>query len=310
MEGQPTGVMQKQAAMLLQYRFYAWLMAGLLAIIPFAMWLSAAVVALITLRKGVLEGCKCLIVALTVCACWFNLIGVLPDVLYGTLLTYMLCFVCAVLLRHAASWRLLGLCAVVATLGILCGVQWLFPDWVLQQSVVLKKIVQTFDKGSLIFPALSSLDSRAQWQWAWYFLGMRALSILVAAIASLMLARHIQSMLFYPGAFKEELLAFRASFVGVVMLVVTAWGASRGNLLGISCLPVFFVYVMLAGVSLFYHVMQQKKIRRVTLAVFTPMVVLPYVAFPAYCVFGALDSVFNLRQCWPFGSKKIDEEVK
>ena len=50
------GSLQKQGKFLLENKQYAILYASLLAILPYTVWLSVAIIALITLRKGWRDG--------------------------------------------------------------------------------------------------------------------------------------------------------------------------------------------------------------------------------------------------------------
>lgn len=287
--------LKKQAQLSLNNEKYAWFLTALLAVIPFSASLSLSVMALVTLRKGWLAGFKCLIVGLTASICFAEVAGTMSVVLSTLLLTFIICYVCACILRETASWHIVaGFVVFLATSTILL-VHGLAPDYISQQYQTLQQILRAVDGSSSVADLLSHQNAENQASMANYLLGIKAISLAITAIFSLMLARAAQSSLYNPGGFKKEMLAFRAHGVGVLLLVACVCGAYQSNLVLLSCLPVFFVYLMAAGVSLGLNMLARRK-RLVTMTLlFVPIILAPYIMLPVYVLFGSIDSLFNLR---------------
>ncbi len=287
--------LNKQASFLLQKPVYAWLLTGFLALFPFTGWLSLAVMALVTLRSNWLDGIRCLIVGLTVSICFAEVIGRLPEALDTIVPTYLLCYGCACVLRRAVSWQSVAIFCMSVAVGIIFGVHWFFPQYLLDQYQALLQIISAFDQEHLVGQLFSHQRTAMQLKYAHYLFGIKVVSVILSAIVPLMLARSIQSSLYYPGGFKQEIINFRAHSMGSVLLLLTIFGAYQHNLLSITCLPVFFIYLMMAGISLIFNLLSSKKKLVIYVSLFLPIVIIPYVVLPAYVLFGSIDSVFNLR---------------
>lgn len=293
-----SGYLNKQASLLLQKPVYAWCMTGILALFPFTGWLSLAIMALVTLRRDWFDGVRCLIVGLTVSICLAEVVGQVPEVLDTIVPTYLLCYSCAVLLRRTASWQLVAIGCVALSVFVIFGVHWFAANFLMEQYQTLLKIINTIDQEHLIGQVFSNQSMVIQLKFAHYLFGIKVVSVILSVMVPLMLARSIQSALYYPGAFKQEMINFRANSVGCILLLLTTFGAYQNNLLSISCLPIFFVYLMMAGVSLILNLLAKKRNLVIYATLFLPMLILPYIVLPAYVLFGSVDSVFNLRSRW------------
>ncbi|OGV48242.1 MAG: hypothetical protein A3F46_05485 [Legionellales bacterium RIFCSPHIGHO2_12_FULL_42_9] len=292
------GYLNKQAALLLKNPIYAWCMTGVLALFPFSGWLSLAIMALVTLRRHWFDGVRCLIVGLTASICWAEVVGQVPETLDTVVPAYLLCYGLAFLLRRTASWQLVAIgCVSIAMLAIFFA-HWFAANFIMEQYQTVLKIINAIDQDNLMGQVFGNQNGVMQLKFAHYFLGIKVISVILSAMVPLMLARSIQSALYYPGAFKQEMMSFRANSLGCVLLLLTMLGVYQNNLLSISCLPIFFVYLMMAGVSLIFNLLVKKKKLVIYAALFLPVVILPYIVLPAYVLFGSIDSVFNLRSRW------------
>ena len=77
--------------------------------------------------------------------------------------------------------------------------------------------------------------------------------------------------------------------------MIAALGSYQSNSLAISCLPVLVTYFVWAGLSLSFNILAKDKGIGTLLLLLIPLVLLPFVMLPVYIIFGALDSLFNLR---------------
>ena len=292
------GYLNKQASLVLQQPVYAWCMTGVLALFPFTSWLSLAIMALVTLRRDWFDGVRCLIVGLTVSICLAEVVGQVPEVLDTVVPTYLLCYGSALLLRRTTSWQLVAIgCLSIAVL-VIFAVHWFAASFLMEQYQTLLKIINDIDQDHLMGQVFSNQSVATQLKFAYYLFGIKVVSVILSVMVPLMLARSIQSALYYPGAFKQEMINFRANSMGCILLLLMTLGAYQNNLLSIGCLPVFFVYLMMAGVSLILNLLAKKRNLVIYATLFLPMVILPHIVLPVYVLFGSIDSVFNLRSRW------------
>src|SRR5690348_4071722 len=99
--------LQRQGSLILKNKPYAYFLTALLALLPFANWLSLSVIALVTLRKGSFEGFKILLIGLCLAMIMSSHSHILPFELPALLATFVFCFLGALALRASASWTML-----------------------------------------------------------------------------------------------------------------------------------------------------------------------------------------------------------
>lgn len=289
------GFWERQGRYLLQSRKYAWLMTAVLALIPLMSWLSLAVMALVTLRRSKLAGFKCLIIGVTVSICFAEITGASVAAYPVILSTYVLCYLCAVVLRETISWQIVATFIILLVLTALLLVHCLAPHYALEQYQALQQMLKMFDQTGALTDLLSQQSLENQLSMANYLLGIKAVSFVVSALFSLMTARSIQASIFNPGGFKGEMLSFRASKAGLLLFIICAIGAYQNNPVCLSFVPLLFVYLMAAGISLSLNLLAQKKRLATLVLLVGPVVLIPYVMLPVYALFGSIDSLFNLR---------------
>lgn len=296
--------LQKQGLYLLTNRSYAYLLTALLAVIPFASWLSLSVIALVTLRKGSYEGFKILITGLLLAVLMSSQSSVIPFELPTILATYGLTYISALALRAALDLKMLVAAIAALSILIIILVHGLWPELIIQQLDVLIGLFQkVLPEGQMLQVVLA--DKLNKTVLANYLLGIQVLSIVISALSSLMMARYVQSLLFYPGGLRQELLSFKAAKVFVLGLLLTSIGVYYHYPLAISCLPILLVYVMSAGILVLFKLIAKKKDWLTMLFLFVPLIIAPYVMLPIYVLFGSLDSWFNItRQLSKTGDKK------
>lgn len=288
----------KQGRFLLENDHYALMYIAVLALMPFAAWLSAAVVALITLRKGWLDGFKGFVVAVVVLMAASLMSVPFSSAVITAVMALLPCYLTAAVLHSTASWRLAGSVIVLLALLVIVLIHWLSPDFITNQFQYIQAILKEIGRESSdtsVNSLLNNQDTLNQIDIANYLVGVQSVSVVMTAIASLLLARSIQSRLFYPGGFRQEMLSFRASALGVILLVIATIGAYQHNPLAISCLPILVTYYVCAGLSLSFCILAKGKGIGTLVLLLIPLVLLPFVMLPIYAVFGALDSLFNFR---------------
>jgi hypothetical protein len=291
--------LDKQGRFLLENEQWALLYVAVLALIPVTAWLSATIVALITLRKGWFDGFKGFVVAIVALLTLLLISTSKTVAVVMTIMVFFLpCYLTAVVLHSTRSWRVTGFFIVLQALVAIVLVHWLTPELITNQYQHIKAILKELEKehyDSSISVLLNNRDGFNSVIIANYIMGLQSVSVVLAALTSLLIARSVQSRLFYPGGFRQEMLTFRASGVGVILLVIAAIGAYQHVPLAITCLPVLVIYYVCAGLSLNYNIFTRGRGIVSFLLLIVPLVLLPFIMLPVYAIFGALDSLFNFR---------------
>ena len=290
----------KQGRFLIENDLYALVCIAVLTLIPFAAWLSAAIIALITLRKGWLDGFKGFAVAVLVLIAASIPTTTILSAVVTALIAFLPCYLTAAVLHSTASWRMAGLFIVAQALLGLVLIHWLVPEFISKQYqyflTILKEMALSSSDDSLN-GLLNNKDALSQIVNANYLMGIQAVCVVMTAIASLLLARSVQARLYYPGGFRQEMLMFRASGFGVILLAFVAINAYLRSPLAISCLPMLVTYYLCAGLSLGFSILAKDKDKGIKMLILliVPLILLPYVVLPIYALCGALDSFFNFR---------------
>jgi hypothetical protein len=284
----------RQCKALLESKQQAIIYAIVFSILPFASWLSVALVGLVTLRKGARRGFDVLLPALVVHSVPLMMLIPLSSALVNTLIAYIPCYFAARALRKTGKWQtVFGVFLMQAFLGCLF-IQILAPDFIVVQfnqfKSVLMQYQEVFDNG------MSSINSQSLAQ---LFFGIQILSAIVSAIISLMFSRSIQAKLFLPGGFRNELSAFRSGRLSLLALIGSSLGTYYEVPLAINILPVLLCYFLASGFGLAYFIFSRKSQFKVFILLILLILLKPTFVLFAYIVFGALDSLFNFRSYLP-----------
>ena len=286
---------QRQARRVLDNDRYALASATILSVLPYMGWLALALIALVTLRKG-WRAASMLVLPVMVGHMLLALKSVpFSEAIFGAALNVVPCYLAAIVLGVTSSWR-----AVAAALfGLVVGGSLFFqvvsPDFIMSQYEHLQAVMRSVASGQvnvLDFWESHEVSSRVL---ANYLLGVQAASLAFSAMVPLFFARSIQSQLFYPGGFQQELLYFRGDKISLAVLVLLCGAAYSDLFLAINGLPLVLFYFILAGLSLAACLLSSMRPLGVLVLLLVPTVLLPWVMLPLYVLLGAFDSLFNFR---------------
>lgn len=284
----------RQCKRLLENKQQAIMFAVVFSILPFASWLSVALVSLVTLRKGARSGFDLLLPALVVHSVPLMMLIPLSSALINTLIAYVPCYFAALALRQTEKWQVVfGVFLIQAFLGCLL-IQFLAPDFIVLQFDQFKQLLTQYQE--LID---SGIDSISSTDLAHLFFGIQILSAIFSATISLMFARSIQAKLFLPGGFKNELRTFRSGKLSLLVLIAAALGTYYEMPLAINVLPIVLCYFLLSGFCLAYFIFSRKSQFKVFIILLLLIMLKPTFVLFAYIVFGSLDSLFNFRSYLP-----------
>lgn len=293
---EPRGLLTQLSDKLLQKPQLIWIYVVVLALFPLTDWLSLALIALVTMRLGWYEGVRCFLAGATASMCLTEYSGESIEAFVTILPTYVFTYAGACLLRKYGNWHYVIAGILSAIFLILLGVHWFIPDFFVSQYQAFLSVLEQIDPDKLYIPQLLGNNPANQIKLAYYMFSVKLLGIFLSVMISLLLARSIQSQLFYPGGFKIELLSFRANKTGLLFLAVIGAGIYQHNVLAYCSLFICFTYFLIGGLSLAASILAHKQKIVIYTAIFLPLIIVPYITLPLYAVFGSIDSIFNLRK--------------
>jgi len=276
-------------------RKQAMLMAMLFVFVPFLGWVSSAIIALVTLRIGILEGLFILLWTTlpSIGLAWTgNSTSLYFNVLAGTGLTWIL----AVVLRITVNWRLVLLAA--SAMGILAvGIaHWVIPDvqawWMAKLQVA---VTQASKAGVLDISVASSLTALKPI--TAFLTGTLVAFFLLIALFNVVIARWWQAMLYNPGGLKKELYQLRLDKISVVGLLTITALVFFNNPLAQDCLPVLILPLALIGLAVIHVLLANTRHNLLWLAGFYGLLILllrPVAIILA--MVAVLDSLIDIRK--------------
>ena len=264
------------------------MVAVLFAIIPVLFWISAALVALVILRKGYRDGAQVFMWSLLPAIVWWSNGDPTPA------LTLIGAAGLASVLRYSASWAYVlvaSLVAAIVSMPILASylqdVMVAFAEAGIQLEAqqklpenVDKKLLQTLMEGVL---------------------GAVHMAILLACVV---LARWWQAALFNPGGFQTEFHQLRLPLWLTGTLALAVFGLSNVTDMT-QWLFVLSIPLLFAGLALVHGLVEQLKLGQAWLfAIYLALLLSSAVVFTILALLATLDSVFKLRQRLPVRVKK------
>lgn len=264
------------------------MVAVLFAIIPVLFWISAALVALVILRKGYQAGASVFMWSLLPAIVWWSNGDPTPA------LTLIGVAGLASVLRYSASWAYVlvaSLLVAIASMPILAS--------------YLQDIMAVFAEAGLQLEAQQKLPENVDKELLQTLmegvLGAVHMAILLACVV---LARWWQSVLFNPGGFQTEFHQLRLPLWLTGTLALAVFGLSNvadmTQWLFMLAIPLLF-----AGLALVHGLVEQLKLGRAWLiAIYLGLLLSSGVVFTLLALLATLDSVFKLRQRLPVRVKQ------
>lgn len=222
--------MRLLASFVMQGRSQAVMATSLIALLsmlfpPLAV-ISSAGVALVTLRIGLRDGLLVVLLSAAACALLAMLVQVnVVAVLGGTLLLWLPIWVLALMFRSSRSL------AYTMTLALLFGVLLIvvhylqFSDPAVEWRKVLEPLIASLAKAQGLEAGQKDLLLNAVSQW---MTGMMAAGFFLQLMASLLLARWWQSLLYNPGGFSDEFYQLRLPRPLAILTIVVVALLSAG----------------------------------------------------------------------------------
>jgi hypothetical protein len=280
--------MHALAQFVLKGRTQAIVVAVLTALLPLLFWFSAAVVSLVTLRKGATKGGLILVWALVPAVMWSRQGDFSP------LIVILGSYILAIVLRSTVSWQ--RVIQVALLLAVIAGLvqQQLNGDMLAQ---VVKGVQNLMMQTS---PAANSvLSGESQWLLQ-ATLGVFDTLHFVMMLTSLLLARWWQSGLFNPGGLQLEFHQLRLSPLFAVSLIAVTVIAINSGGEYIRWVPIMAAPLVVAGLALAHGSVAKRSLGKSWLvALYGAAFILgPYV-ITMLVIFAAIDTIVDIRNKIP-----------
>lgn len=250
--------------------------------------ISPAAVALVTLRRGANDGTLILLVAILPALTALLVSELGPLMALVSLISVLLVFAVALLLRRTVSWAaaVMGMVALASGASLVLGQ--VVPDPVTGLVEVLGNL---FEEIQAQGPEGQTLAAPGQL----FALGLIAYVLALSSIASLLLARWWQALLYNPGGFQQEFHQLRIGRGSVLIcLASAAYCFSKGGDYGIWA-NLFAFPLLLVGIAVVHCLIKQRQmgVQWLVLMYFALVFASPIAL--ALVAIAVLDSWFDFR---------------
>ena len=253
------------------------------AILPMAFWISAATVALTSLRQGLNHGLNIFIWALLPTLLWLSMGDPTPTiVLVGTAIL-------SLVLRATSSWNSTLLVATVVGIVTSLILSTALDDIVRQIIAIISQQKSSNDQ------TWQQLNQISEDQIVQLLLNIFSVVHLGLMILCLLLARYWQSLLYNPGGLRQEIHNLRLPiwFSGGLLLLIML----EQTLSTLRWTPILSVPLIMATLGLVHGVMGKINSGRIWLTGFYLLTLLAgFYMYMLLCIVAVVDSVCDFRK--------------
>lgn len=285
---------QRHTRRLIDHEQYAFWTIIVVTLVPYIDWVASIILALVTLRRGPQKGLMLLIPALSA-RCVMGLISTTwPQACMDASLEVLPCYAAAVVLYRTQSWRWVWWGSFVVWMIAVSVIHHYYPEWIevqwayvaqiLKQSDTTRRFINIWQPSSDIMPMLMN-----------YVLGLQGVSLILNSMMSVGCARSLQSKLYYPEGFREELLHFRADRLSVGVLILFLGMAHQGYVLAMNGLPCLLLCFISAGLSVVMYFFRAMRSLKRIMIMLLPFALSPLFALLGYALLGCLDAILDCR---------------
>jgi hypothetical protein len=245
--------------------------AVLSLLLPPLLFISGGTIALVCLRKGFQQGILVVVLASigTGLLAYLSIGVALPAILLA-LLHWLPLLILALALRATISLAMtLQFAAVLGGLGVLAFYLLLGDPAIWWMNIIDQSFKDFEAAGVLSEPELMNQLRRAFETWAPLLPGQAISSLLLSSILALLLGRWWQSLLYYPGGFREEFHALRLGLpLAVIMAVLMGLSLALGWPIIVNLTLVVGLICTLHGVALVHALATIAKVSKAWLVLF------------------------------------------
>jgi len=237
--------------------------------IPLMGWMSTLIVALITLRKGAIEGAWILLFAIIPHAAWGFATGHPEFIIIDVVLGLGFVWFASLVLRSTASWATTLEATAFFAVAVICLAHWYFVDiaafWISKMQEYLHFLQSATDKmtaaqlTSVKNFALLLQDKPRVDLIASVLTGLFTGLLLFSNLFNVLVARWWQSSMFNPGGLSRELRGIRLSYIGLGLLFVVFGLAALKFTIAKDLVFIVVLLFFLAGLSVMHALLNTTK---------------------------------------------------
>lgn len=254
------------------------------AVVPWLFWLSAAVAALVTLRRGLGPALPVILGAALPSGWWWMQGDAIP------LASVLLVTLMAVVLRSRMRWSEALIAGALVAAGMVQLGIFLPPggagpllEQVRQGSPEVERMLSEFANQGIATEQIAAL----------LIGGITGLIVLLAAVACLALARSWQAGLYNPGGFRGEFHSLRLAPRELAMLVVLG---VLSMVLGFPALAMFaWVPLLVAGIALIHGIIGLKGMNGLWLVAFYVLLITTWPMILIVLLLAFIDTLADFR---------------
>jgi hypothetical protein len=259
--------LQRFTHYILRHRWQAVALTFVGTFVPVVGTVGVLIAALVTLIKGVAEGAIFILAATLPYVITFAVTGMsetTPSVVTWAavgvaVLSNVLTWVFAVMLRQQTSWSLILQIAALLGVLVISVIHLAYPDiadwWGIQLQSYYHQAAVVMTTGAA--KTSSVMSNEAQMESIalakQYATGFMITAILSNAILQLIVARWWQSIVFSPGKLRGELHNIRLSQLAGILFIISLVLSYLGNSVVLDIMPVLYLLFGVAGLSLIHH---------------------------------------------------------
>ena len=291
--------MMSMVELVMNKRAWAVFFAAVFACLPVMFWLSAAIVGLVVLRKGVKEGLIVLAWALLPSMFWAGNGQFIVSIVLVTVA------VMSIVLRETGSWHKALLSCVPIGVVVSLSLDWFKPA----QLLVMIDMVQTLVRESdVLRPMLESYQGSRDNLLQSVIIGIVVWFYLAGAVIALCLARFWQARLYYPKGFGIEFKQLRLPMVwGLVLLIMLGGVFLFPVNLVAAILPTITLPFFIVGISLVHSLLGVWQLGGLGIGFFYVILfLLMQFVYPFLVFVACLDCVLDFRDRW-FNKPKVEQ---
>ena len=235
-----------------QAALFSSLFAVLSMILPPLSYISGAIVALITMRRGIGEGGLIAVIATLALAVMSQIsTGNAVVALVFAMMVWLPVWLLAVVLRQTISLPLTLAVATLLAIVVMVVFHISVGDTIMWWREVLDKVfAEALDQPGMADMSIM-LENTPQFMTA-----LMATAFFISMVASVLLARWWQAVLYNPGGFQEEFHAVRLdkniAIIGGIVVIAAAVSAGTGSLVTDLAI-IIAVYASVSGLALVHH---------------------------------------------------------
>jgi len=258
--------MKAMAEYAMRGRFHATALASLFAmlslILPPLSYISGALVALVTMRRGISEGAVIAVISAVVLTLVAQLsTGSMVIGFVFAIMVWLPVWILSIVLRQTVSMMLtVSVAALIAAIAVV-GFHVMVTDTLSWWLNIIDQLAASISKSGGDATHFEVMRENI----AQFMTGLMATAFFLSMILSLFLGRWWQAILYNPGGFKTEFHAFRldktAAIVGSLILIWASVNSVPGSL-AIDLSFVVSVFGSVAGLALIHHFVAVRQMNR------------------------------------------------